>query len=105
MFASLLRGNFLLIRRCLYRFFHFYRRFYVPAFLHFLIFLESIVCLDPETKDLSSFTTDKPIGGSWTDKVLAMKDSEKLESQPEAASKESGDCVDDDEWVSILMFL
>ena len=55
--------------------------------------------MDPETKDLSSYTADKPLGESWTDKVLALKESEN-ESAQGTSTKEQGDCADDDEWVS-----
>ena len=57
--------------------------------------------MDPETKDLANYTADKPLGESWTDKVLALKESEG-ESVQETLPKEQGDCAEDDEWVSFL---
>ena len=73
--------------------------FVIRLFLFISLLEDSITCLDPETKDLSNYTTDKPLGDSWTDKVLAMKDTDKDKGQ-DTASKGQGDGADDDEWVS-----
>jgi len=60
-------------------------------------YLESFTCLDTETKDLPNYTAAKPLGDSWTDKVLALKESKEEYSQG-ATSQGLGDSADDDEW-------
>ena len=64
-----------------------------------LNFLESIICLDEETKNQQNFTTHDSVGGSWTDKVLNTKDEKGAQAH---LSKES-EGVDDDEWVSVRL--
>eukprot|EP00794_Sanderia_malayensis_P019906 gene19906-21851_t len=59
-------------------------------------YIESITCLDVDTKNLSSYTTDQPLGGSWTDKVMAQKNSDKT---CDVAAQCQGEAAEDDEWV------
>ena len=62
---------------------------------------ESFTSLDTETKDLPNYTAAKPFGDSWTDKVLALKESKEEYTQG-ATSQGLGDGADDDEWVSFI---
>ena len=63
-----------------------------------LTFTESMTCLDLETKNLTTYTTDKPLGGSWTDKVLGLKDKESDVCNKKEEADE-GDGVAEEEWV------
>ena len=65
----------------------------------FWLISESIQCLDVETKHLATFTGDKPLGASWTDKVMAMKDS----GDASVSDAQQGDGAEDDEWVWIYL--
>ncbi|XP_065067656.1 arpin-like [Rhopilema esculentum] len=60
-------------------------------------YLESMTCLDLETKNLTTYTTDKPLGGSWTDKVLGVKDKESDVCNKKEQADE-GDGVAEEEW-------
>ena len=65
---------------------------------HFIYAAESITLLNPETKNLTSYTSEKPLGGTWTDKVMSMKeDGEDGEAKQQTTNQ--GDAAEDDEWV------
>lgn len=57
-------------------------------------YLESIVCLDEEKISKTSYSTGETVGGSWTDKVLNVKDEKEKGSHLTEDSK----AIDDDEW-------
>eukprot|EP00112_Aurelia_sp_Birch-Aquarium-sp1_P010285 Seg2202.4 transcript_id=Seg2202.4/GoldUCD/mRNA.D3Y31 product=Arpin protein_id=Seg2202.4/GoldUCD/D3Y31 len=60
-------------------------------------YIESITLLNPETKNLSSYTSEKPLGGTWTDKVMSMKDDGKDREVKQQVTSQ-GDAAEDDEW-------
>jgi len=57
-------------------------------------YLESIICLDIETTNLSSYSTGTSVGGSWTDKVMGVKD----ETGGGSHLTDDSAAVEDDEW-------
>lgn len=63
--------------------------------------LESIVCLDEEKISKTSYSTGETVGGSWTDKVLNVKDEKEKGSHLTEDSK----AIDDDEWVRLEIFI
>ena len=69
---------------------------------HFVYVLESITLLNPETKNLTSYTSEKPLGGTWTDKVMSMKEDGKDDEVKQQATNQ-GDAAEDDEWVSTAL--
>jgi len=57
-------------------------------------YLESIVCLSEQHKTKVNYTAADPVGSSWTEKVLNVKDDKDSHAHLTADSN----AVDDDEW-------
>eukprot|EP01137_Pigoraptor_chileana_P008082 Opistho-2@54444 len=56
-------------------------------------FIELLVRLDAHSSLLTNFSGDKPVGSSWTDKIMGNKSDE-----PAAQGSKAGEGAADDEW-------